>query len=433
MANSLLLIKTGTLLLVISLASCREVSRPAVHQEASPKQSVINLSHFDHLYREITLAGDTVGIVHIYSEYPDYVYEIEPAEGFTCVDDVARAVVMLCTYYASGNAPTGTLKRIERLVKFILFMQNKNGYFNNFIWHDLTVNTTYKTTVAELNWWSLRAFWALETALPFLGKKPDLTARMKAAVDHLMLNLDEDLGHLEMKIDTMNSLKLPLWLPQKYAADQATVLIVGLLPYLERTGDRKAENLINRMATGLLQMQKGDATTYPYSAFLSWGNLWHAWGNGQAYALLKAGEQLGKPQYIKSALQEIDHFYPYLLKNGFAEAFWIEKTTEGFKETKRNEFPQIAYGIRPMVWATMEAYRQTGDQKYKKLADELTAWFFGKNVAKTNMYDPKTGRSFDGITSSVAINRNAGSESTIECLMTLLSLDSRTQKLPENH
>ena len=32
-----------------------------------------------------------VGIVHIYSEYPDYEFEIEPKEGFTCVDDVARA------------------------------------------------------------------------------------------------------------------------------------------------------------------------------------------------------------------------------------------------------------------------------------------------------------------------------------------------------
>ncbi len=35
------------------------------------------------------------GIVHIYSEYPDYSYNIEPKEGFACVDDVARAVVLL--------------------------------------------------------------------------------------------------------------------------------------------------------------------------------------------------------------------------------------------------------------------------------------------------------------------------------------------------
>ncbi|MEZ5042837.1 MAG: hypothetical protein R2828_23280 [Saprospiraceae bacterium] len=419
--NLLFLIRIGPLLLISLLPSCSNVDRPSPPQ-ASPEKSVINLNHFDHLYKEINLAGDTVGIVHIYSEYPDYVYEIEPAEGFTCVDDVARAAIMLCTYYATGNAPAGTLERIERLVKFMLFMQNENGYFNNFIWNDLTINTSYKTTVAELNWWSLRAFWALETALPFLVKKTELTARMKAAIDHLMLNVDQDLGQLEMKTGTMHSLTLPSWLPQKYAADQATVLMLGLLPYLQRTGDPKAENLLNRMATGLLQMQKGDAATYPYGAFLSWGNLWHAWGNGQAYALLKAGKQLGKPEYIQSALQEIDHFYPYMLKNGFAEAFWIEKTADGFIETKRNEFPQIAYGIRPMVWAAVEAYQQTGDQQYKTLADELTAWFFGSNVAKTQMYDPQTGRCYDGISSSVAINKNSGSESTIECLLTLLRI-----------
>ena len=96
-------------------------------------------------------------------------------------------------------------------------------------------------------------------------------------------------------------------------------------------------------------MQKGDATHYPFGAFLSWQNLWHAWGNNQAYALLMVGQQFNNQDYIDSGLKEVDNFYPYLLKNGFAEAFWMEKKGDTFVETKRNEFPQIAYGIRPMV------------------------------------------------------------------------------------
>ena len=48
--------------------------------------------HFNHLYKEINFNEKKVGIVHIYSEYPDYDFEIEPKEGFTCVDDVARAI-----------------------------------------------------------------------------------------------------------------------------------------------------------------------------------------------------------------------------------------------------------------------------------------------------------------------------------------------------
>ena len=32
----------------------------------------INFNHFNHLYKEIDLKGEKVGIVHIYSEYPDF-------------------------------------------------------------------------------------------------------------------------------------------------------------------------------------------------------------------------------------------------------------------------------------------------------------------------------------------------------------------------
>jgi hypothetical protein len=38
------------------------------------------------------------------------------------------------------------------------------------------------------------------------------------------------------------------------------------------------------------------------------------------------------------------------------------------------------------------------------------------------MYDPLTGRCFDGITDSATINRNSGAESTIEALYTLVEL-----------
>ncbi|MHB1197886.1 MAG: hypothetical protein ACYC0A_13725, partial [Lutibacter sp.] len=58
----------------------------------------INFGHFNHLYKEIDFKGKKVGIVHIYSKYPNYVFDIEPNEGYTCVDDVARAVVMVSKY-----------------------------------------------------------------------------------------------------------------------------------------------------------------------------------------------------------------------------------------------------------------------------------------------------------------------------------------------
>ncbi len=79
------------------------------------------------------------------------------------------------------------------------------------------------------------------------------------------------------------------------------------------------------MADGLLLTQKGDADIFPFGAYLSWQNIWHAYGNSQAYAMLKAGQLLHRKDYIESALLEIDHFYPYLMKENFPAYFSIKK------------------------------------------------------------------------------------------------------------
>lgn len=412
-------IKIWIFLLTLTAVACNE-SPTEEKNLPEMKQDAINLQHFYHLYQEISIDGDSMAIIHIYSEAPDYVYAIEPKEGYTCVDDVARAIVMLSEYYKVTDDKPRVLRQIKLMIRFVLHMQNENGYFNNFIWNDLTINTTYQTTVAELNWWSLRALWSLETALPLLNEQDQLSGKIKAASAQLVANLKRDLGKKERKEEAINTVICPTWLPNDYAADQAAVLILGLLPYQKRTADNEAEKLIDSMAKGIMLMQKGDAGRYPYGAFLSWQNLWHAWGNSQAYALLRAGKQFDNQEYINSALKEVDHFYPYLLKNGFVSNFLIEHTEDGFIETQRNEFDQIAYGMRPMIWAAIEAYQITGNEKYADLAKELKSWFFGNNVAKVNMYDATTGRGYDGIISKDAMNKNAGAESTLESLMSLL-------------
>jgi len=383
----------------------------------------INFDHFNHLYKEIVLNDEKVGIVHIYSEYPDYEFEIEPKEGFTCVDDVARAIVMLSKYLEENEKDKEALIKIKLLTKFVLQMQDENGYFNNFIWNDLSINTSYKTSVAELNWWSFRALWGLESAYDLLESDKNLTNRIEEASEKLIENIKRDLPINNLKTEVVESLEVPTWLPQKYASDQSALLILGLLKNHERTGDIEIKLLIDTLAKGIMLMQKGDADNYPYGAFLSWQNLWHAWGNNQAYALLKAGQQLDNQTYIDSALKEIDNFYPYLLKNGFAEAFMIKKKDDNsYYEIKRNQYPQITYGLRPMILAASEAYHYSKNKKYLNLATDLESWLTGNNDVKSVLYYPATGVCFDGIVSKDEINKNSGAESTIESLLILLEM-----------
>jgi hypothetical protein len=175
---------------------------------------------------------------------------------------------------------------------------------------------------------------------------------------------------------------------------------------------------INKLANGIVLMQQGTATNFPYDAFLSWENTWHAYGNAQAYSLLQAGDFLHNPLYTNAALKEIDNFYPWLVKNGYKNSFAVSYSNGTYQVLDEKKYEQIAYGIKPMVFAAIEAYRLTGQQKYADLAGQISAWFLGANDAGKDMYSVSTGRCFDGLSGS-GINVNSGGESTIEALLTM--------------
>jgi hypothetical protein len=389
--------------------------------EGVSSHSLVNLQHFDHLFTEIEVGDKRMGVVNIYSEYPDYAYAIEPEEGFACVDDAARAIVMLSEYLQLAQDDDVLLKA-KKLVEFVLYMQNANGYFNNFIWEDGSINTSYRTSLAEMNWWSFRALWALEVAHELVLSDRELANQIDAATKKVVANIKRDISLGGFRTEVVHTIEIATWLPHKYAADQAAVAIIALLPHYSRTGDGQVLEVINALASGIMQMQKGDADNYPYGMFLSWKNQWHSWGNSQAYALLLAGEQLGQPEYTQSALTEIDNFYPYLLNNGFSESILIKRESGGFSEIRKVRFPQIPYGVRPMVYAASEAFRVTGDKRYLALSTRLGSWFFGQNDAAKIIYDNDNGRTYDGIISATEINMNSGAESTIEGLLVMLGL-----------
>lgn len=404
------------LIFILTVVSCK-TPKPIAGNK-------INFSHFNHLYKEINFHEKDIGIIHIYSEYPDYQFEIEPDEGFACVDDAARALVLLSTYIKAHKNDIEAYDKLKKLAEFVLQMQHKNGYFNNFIKSDLSVNTTYRTSVAEANWWSFRALWGLESAYELLRFDKAVAGNIEVAVAKLLMAIKRDIPIRGTMTKVIKKVEVPTWLPQQSAADQSALLILGLLKNYKRTGDAHVKKLIDILAKGIMVMQKGDANKYPYGVFLSWQNQWHAWGNSQAYALLKAGQQFNNQDYINSALKEVDNFYPYVLKNGFAESFWIKKNEDtSFTEIERNQYPQIVYGLRPMIWASLEAYHYSKKEKYMTLATALAQWLQGQNDAKSIIYHPNTGICYDGIIGNNKVNKNSGAESAIECLLILLEMD----------
>ncbi|MEX2954664.1 MULTISPECIES: sugar phosphotransferase [Serratia] len=184
------------------------------------------------------------------------------------------------------------------------------------------------------------------------------------------------------------------------------------------------EKMMRALAAGIMLMQVQDTSSPVNGAFLSWQNMWHGYGNSQAYALLTAGEKLGDRDMIKAAFNELDHFQPALIKKGLANWFTVQQKGEKVTVIEEQKFAQIAYIIRPMVFANVKAWQISRDTAYLQQAVDLSLWLFKQNPAKAQMYFPATGIAFDGIDSPTKVNKNSGAESTIEALLTLQIVES---------
>lgn len=73
------------------IAGCNGPSSDTA-QQTNTDSSLVNTSHLDYLTIPVTFpSGIKASGIYIYSEAPDYHFVTDSDEGFTCVDDIARA------------------------------------------------------------------------------------------------------------------------------------------------------------------------------------------------------------------------------------------------------------------------------------------------------------------------------------------------------
>ena len=88
------MIKFQTILLIIALSSVMCSKDVEIINE-----TIVNTKHLEHLYEKIEVNNKELGTIWIYSDAPDYHVVADSDEGYTCVDDVARALVFYCRQY----------------------------------------------------------------------------------------------------------------------------------------------------------------------------------------------------------------------------------------------------------------------------------------------------------------------------------------------
>jgi hypothetical protein len=391
--------------------------------------ALINTAHLDHLYDEIVVGGDSVGVIHIYSEYPDYTFVDDADEGFSCVDDVARAAI----FYARQFKQKGNLeheRKMKMLTRYLFALQAPNGYFYNFVWPDGRINTDGVTSKPAPDWWSWRALWAMGEVYHVLSPRQNepILAEINSHRSKLISAVLREPGFYADSTIVIEGITIPTWLPEGSASSEAAILLCGLTDYFTQQAKPGAAQdsigqLMKRLGAGIVLMQVNQADSVFNGALLSSTNLWHAYGQAQSYALLKAGKVIGDREMIQAAMREITSFYPSLLVGGGWEHFYLRKSGSSLSMYDIKQLPQIAYGKRPAIWACTKAVEMGGDSTILKTAVDLGNWFFGDNPASRVMYDPMTGRCFDGINSTTDVNQNAGAESTIEALLAMQALE----------
>lgn len=391
----------------------------------SHNPDILNLSHLNHLYSEINFQGKTLGLIYIYSGYPDYKPIEAKGEGITCLDDISRAAIVFLEHFKQTGDKESLIKG-QNLLNTILYLQSDNGLFYNFLYKDFRINKTHKNSIPGLNWWTARAVWVLGYAYSICYKLNKSEAELyKSAVEKVYSHIDSNLENYG-KYGIINGIKYPEWLISGSASDATSEMLPGLIEIYRIDKDENLKNRIAKLVEGIRKMQVTDDRSEFYGAFLSWKNYWHSWGNSQSFALLSAYEILKDEKILNQVRIECDNYYSRLLKDGFLTKWRISMDSQNRCEiTEKAEYPQIAYDFRPVVTALCKLGDITGNRSYYRMGVNFYRWFLGSNPPGKIMYNTDNGRCFDGINDRNNINRNSGAESTIEALLSTLEIQKR--------
>ncbi len=396
---------------------------PGTEAVPAAEPAITNLDHLKVLTTEFDVEGETLLGVWIYAEPSPtepgvYVGREAPGEGVTDLDDVARAAVAYLWHYdATGDEESLALAR--GLLGYVLAMQADDGEFYNFVFADGSINRLGITSRKGAGFWAARGLWSLAEGMrTFADIDPELSAELREAFLRGLPPFEAKIAPAYGQFRSRHGFEAPAWLPDD-GADVASNLLLGLAIFLQVEDHPDVRHLMELVADGLTAFQYGPAGEYPFLAHPSFARDpldWHAWGSRQTQALAAAALAGGAdPAYLASAEAEAAHFFVHLL---------VDRGPYSNMNPAVRVYPQIAYGMESIASGLFALADATGKDVYERLGGLMTGWLLGNNTLRQPLYDPATGRVYDGLERGV-INRNSGAESTITGLMALIQTESR--------
>ena len=332
----------------------------------------------DHLK---TLTDDTGVLQHAKYSTP------RRSEGYT-TDDNARALIV-CIRHHWLHCNHETEKLIDVYLGFLLHMQRVDGKLHNL----LSYPRRFQDNVGSEDCMG-RALWACGCTMNS--------------------NLSEEKKHLSKEIFDQGF----KWVSNFKSLRSIAYTILGLQHYQQAFPRDKNLGLNTRtLADQLCEIYQ--RTSSPdwqwFEPYLTYANarlpqaLFEAYITTKDIAYLKIGEDtlnfLIEKQIIEDKLLPIGNKCKYM------------------KNAEKALYDQQPLEAGCIVQAAATAFRITRNEKYRKTAHIAFHWFLGENSQNLEVYNPRTGGCYDGITPQ-GVNLNQGAESTICYLLARLELEN---------
>ncbi len=413
-----------------------------------------NLAHLDFLRQDVTppeqpghttyrLAdAPTVGALWTYAEPgPDGTFRrvgggtYHPdtdtwGQGAFNADDISRAAVVYLRHWRQTGAATSRDSAYQ-LLRGLTFLQTTDGKHagNVVLWMqpDGTLNPSAEPkelpdpSDSDASYWLARTIWALgEGYAAFRDADPDFAGFLRTRLDLAVAAVQRQVLVRYQQWQIIDGERTPAWLIVD-GADATAEAVLGLAAYVEAGGGATARRALRQLAEGIAALADGGVREWPFGAVRPWALsrcVWHGWGAQMPAALARAAQVLNDRSLLDPAVTDAAVFTPWLLTSG---------GPDNGRLPTRTDRTQIAYGLDSRVQSLLAVADATGRPGFAQLAALTAAWWFGANPAGTPGYDPRTGRSIDGINGDGQVNRNSGAESTIHTLLSMLALDARPE------
>jgi hypothetical protein len=295
--------------------------------------------------------------------------------GGYCLDDVARALIVMCRQPRAGN---DAARLTAVYFEFLLDAQVHSGACRN----RLDPNGRWLDEPDVGDWWG-RAMWAFGTAM---ARSPDSWIQATAATRF-------DRGAARRSPDLRASAFACLGAAEMLTAkpDHPSARAI-LADFVDRFGRPTTDR------------------TWPWpEARLAYANA------AIPEALIAAGQHLGDAATLGYGL----HLLNWLLDGETTDGH-LSVTPVGGRGPgdSKPAFDQQPIEVAAIADACVRAFQLTGDAKWADRLDLAVRWFLGLNDHGLPMWDESSGGGFDALTAT-GRNTNQGAESTLAMVATL--------------